>query len=177
MHSGQLALLLSVSGVFIACSSEPRRPPVAPGAGTEGQSARPSAIDSDPKSPTRSQIKISEDIQRACGISEADAHFAFDSARVQNGYYPVLEKLAFCFSKGALSGRRMQLVGHADPRGETEYNLLLGGRRADNVRSFLIRVGVTQTQIATSSRGEYDARGKDEASWAQDRRVDVLLAN
>ncbi|MGH8311603.1 MAG: OmpA family protein, partial [Steroidobacteraceae bacterium] len=86
---------------------------------------------------------------------------------MEAGYFPVLEKLATCFTKGRLAGKRMQLVGHADPRGETEYNLLLGGHRADNVKTFLVRVGMGARQIATSSRGEYEARGTNEASWAE----------
>jgi hypothetical protein len=32
-------------------------------------------------------------------------------------------------------------------------------------------------QATTSSRGEMDAKGSDERSWAEDRRVDILLAN
>jgi hypothetical protein len=31
--------------------------------------------------------------------------------------------------------------------------------------------------MATTSRGEMDAKGTDERSWSQDRRVDILLAN
>jgi hypothetical protein len=31
--------------------------------------------------------------------------------------------------------------------------------------------------MATTSRGEMDARGTADASWAEDRRVDVQLAN
>jgi peptidoglycan-associated lipoprotein len=71
----------------------------------------------------------------------------------------------------------MNLVGHADPRGEEEYNMVLGGRRADNVQHFLVSVGLPTGQAMTTSRGEMDATGTDEAGWAKDRRVDVVLAN
>jgi peptidoglycan-associated lipoprotein len=71
----------------------------------------------------------------------------------------------------------MSLVGHADPRGEAEYNLSLGGLRADGVKSAIVSARLDQRQITTTSRGELDARGTDEASWQQDRRVDVLLVN
>jgi peptidoglycan-associated lipoprotein len=69
------------------------------------------------------------------------------------------------------------VVGHADPRGSDEYNLALGGSRADGVRIFLLNRGLRGQQMATTSRGEMDAKGTDEASWVADRRVDILLAN
>jgi peptidoglycan-associated lipoprotein len=122
-------------------------------------------------------VRIADDILRACGISQADAHFAFDSARVSSRDYPTLDRLVACFSTGPLANRQMRLVGHADPRGGEEYNLVLGGSRADGVRAFLIDRGLSGEQVATTSRGEMDSAGTDEASWAEDRRVDIRLAN
>jgi peptidoglycan-associated lipoprotein len=137
------------------------------------RSVAPLANDS--KSPTAGVVHISSDIRKACGISDADAHFAFDSASLGEGERPVLSQLAKCFVSGPLSGREMRLVGHADPRGPDEYNMVLGGSRADTVKAFLTMKGVPGGRIATTSRGEMEARGTGEASWAADRRVDVLL--
>ena len=71
----------------------------------------------------------------------------------------------------------MRLVGHADPRGDEEYNMVLGGRRADNVKSAIVQAGLHSSKIATTSRGEMDATGTDEAGWEKDRRVDVMLGS
>lgn len=128
----------------------------------------------DSKSPQRGMLNISEDIRKACGISESDAHFAFDSSELGAADRPVLKKLATCFTSGALAGHEVRLVGHADPRGESDYNMVLGGSRADTVKTFLVVGGIPSSRIATTSRGELDARGTDERSWAQDRRVDVM---
>jgi peptidoglycan-associated lipoprotein len=119
-------------------------------------------------------INISEDIRKACGITDAEAYFSFDSAQLGQQDLPVLGKLATCFVSGALAGHPMQLVGHADPRGGSDYNMVLGGSRADTVKTFLVARGLSESRIATSSRGELDARGTDDRSWAEDRRVDVL---
>ena len=113
--------------------------------------------------------------RRACGISDADAYFNYDSANVTPAAKAVLTKLAKCFADGPLKGRKMNLVGHADPRGEEEYNMVLGGRRADNVKSAIAAEGLSSAKIATTSRGKLDATGSDEESWAKDRRVDVVL--
>lgn len=125
--------------------------------------------------PSSGVVHIAEDIRKACGIADADAHFAFDSSSIGASARPVLTQLAQCFVSGPLKGREMRLVGHADPRGGDDYNMVLGGSRADTVKAFLTMQGVADDHIATTSRGEMEARGTDEASWAADRRVDVLL--
>jgi peptidoglycan-associated lipoprotein len=123
------------------------------------------------------QLNISPDIRRLCGISEAEALFDFDSATVRKGDHPVLDKLVQCFTSGPLAGRTMRLVGHADPRGDDEYNVALGGRRSSNVKSYLVSLNLKESQAETTSRGEMDATGTDEASWSKDRRVDIVLAD
>jgi peptidoglycan-associated lipoprotein len=166
-----ILLAITASIAFTACNRENAPPPVS--ATTRERSAPPLTTDS--KSPTAGVVHISSDIRKACGISDADAHFAFDSASLGEGERPVLNQLATCFVSGPLGGREMRLVGHADPRGPDEYNMVLGGSRADTVKTFLTMKGVPGGRIATTSRGEMEARGTEEASWAEDRRVDVLL--
>jgi len=169
-----IAVAAILSGTLGACSSTKQgAPPVAP---------PPPALAKVPdawatKSPTRSVVNISEDIRRACGITDADAHFAFDSAQVTSRDHPALDRLVQCFTSGPLARREMRLVGHADPRGDEEYNLALGGQRADGVKTFLVGRGLSATRAATTSRGEMEAKGTNETTWAEDRRVDVLLAN
>jgi peptidoglycan-associated lipoprotein len=128
-----------------------------------------------PNSPTASAISIDDAILKACGIEAPKAHFAFDSANVQSQDTGTLERVARCFTSGPLKGRTLKVVGHADPRGETEYNFVLGNSRADAVGGFLRSKGMDNAKIATSSRGELDAQGTDESGWARDRRVDLLL--
>jgi peptidoglycan-associated lipoprotein len=87
----------------------------------------------------------------------------------------VLRQIGECFSTGPLHGRELMLVGRADPRGTVEYNDALGERRASNVASFLTNTGISRDRIEVTSRGKLDAVGRDEAGWAIDRRVDVIL--
>jgi peptidoglycan-associated lipoprotein len=168
-----LPIVLPVLTMLAACASN-QSPAAAPRQVNLYKPGAP-ALPSDSKSPTAGVVHIAEDIRKACGISDADAHFAFDSATLGQAQRPVLTKLATCFVSGPLRGREMRLVGHADPRGPDGYNMVLGGSRADTVKAFLTMKGVPTSQIATTSRGEMEARGTDEASWAEDRRVDVLM--
>lgn len=163
---------------LVACGSDPTPPPAAPTGGTTEPTAQPAAQPEKPgDDPQQSSINISDAIKTACGITDAEAHFAFNSAAVRASDKAVLKKLADCFSTGPLKGRLMRLVGHADNRGEPEYNMLLGGRRADNVKSAIVSQGLAEKQVETTSRGELDSTGTDEASWAEDRRVDIVLGD
>ncbi len=171
--SSSIALSLAT-----ACASDPP-PPAATPTATAAPSAPPpvqaKALEKPGDIPTQSNINISDEIRKACGITDTEAFFAYDSANVRPADKAVLKKLADCFSTGPLKGRELRLVGHADPRGEEEYNMVLGGRRADNVKSAITAQGLSAAKIATTSRGKLDATGSDEAGWAKDRRVDVVL--
>jgi peptidoglycan-associated lipoprotein len=162
---------IGCSFAFIGCNRE--NAPPAEAATSRERSTVPLRAES--KSPTAGVVNIASDIRKACGITDADAHFAFDSASLGEGERPVLTQLAQCFVSGPLAGREMRLVGYADPRGPDDYNMVLGGSRADTVKAFLTMRGVPGGRIATTSRGEMEARGTEERSWAEDRRVDVLL--
>jgi peptidoglycan-associated lipoprotein len=170
-----VALLAVLLGV--GCASNP--PPALPASAldqTRGpESAAPAGSGAAGK-PTATSVYVAPEIREACGITTPEAYFAFGSADVTERDHRILEKLAQCFIKGAMFGHSMALVGHADPRGDEEYNLLLGGRRADAVRQALIERGLDTRRVQASSRGEYEAKGTDEEGWRQDRRVDVLLA-
>jgi peptidoglycan-associated lipoprotein len=64
------------------------------------------------------------------------------------------------------------LVGRADSRGTTEYNMALADRRAQSVRDYLKRTGIAATRLSVVPRGALDATGTNETGWAKDRRVD-----
>jgi peptidoglycan-associated lipoprotein len=62
--------------------------------------------------------------------------------------------------------------GHCDERGTREYNLALGERRSNAVKSFLVSQGVPSSRVKTISYGKEKpaVSGANDASWAQNRR-------
>lgn len=66
------------------------------------------------------------------------------------------------------------LHGHCDERGTIEYNLALGQRRANSVRSYMASLGVDASRIRTVSYGEERPmdNGHNEAAWAKNRRAE-----
>lgn len=67
----------------------------------------------------------------------------------------------------------LAIEGHADERGTREYNLALGQRRAETVRSYLVALGVAPQRIRTVSFGKERPAvlGANEAAWSQNRRA------
>jgi outer membrane protein OmpA-like peptidoglycan-associated protein len=122
-------------------------------------------------------VGLSEKVTRACGPAAIDSpRFAFDSAKLSGHYHRELRALAACLTSGPLKGRNVHLVGSTDPHGDFEQNAILGELRAETVRDFLTTHGVPRERILVTSRGEMSAVGREKASWAADRRVDILLA-
>jgi peptidoglycan-associated lipoprotein len=95
--------------------------------------------------------------------------FDFNESALTTDATALLAKNAECLKKAA---HPVTLVGHTDPRGTQEYNLALSEQRAQSTRDHLGRLGVEGTQMTILPRGALDAKGTDEPSWAQDRRVD-----
>ncbi len=156
-----------------------RQPAPVPIGVTERQAEPPPPVveQVEPASPA---IAVGEDLMRACmlhiGAVEKAPKFEFDRAELQASDQDVLRQIGDCFTTGPLKDAKLRLVGRADPRGTVEYNEGLGLRRAKEVSTFLESLGVDASRIEQESRGKLDALGTDEATWAIDRRVDVLLS-
>jgi len=128
------------------------------------------------KDPNKGNVVIGEKIRALCKEIPT-AYFPFDSAALSPEAKTALSALAKCFVSGPAKGKGIRLVGHADPRGETDYNFGLGQQRAGSVGKVLVGFGLAEGKIASSSRGELDATGTDETSWAKDRKVEIFLAD
>ena len=165
--------LILCASLSYGCSKEQpaESPEVAPATAPADENNAPG------KDPEKAQVRISPRIAEACGISDSNTFFAYNSAKVSSVSAGVFNQLAECFTTGPLAGKDMRIVGYTDPRGDEEYNMVLGGRRADNVALALQNARLPKEQMQTSSRGEIEARGDDEASWATDRKVELFLAD
>jgi peptidoglycan-associated lipoprotein len=159
-------------GVVACADKKPPETPKTDDVAVEKNDA-PAKTDRDDDSLT-ARGDIDDKIAKMCDLPEA--HFSFNSAALSGQAKGVLDKLAECFKTGAGKGKNMNITGHADPRGDNDTNFALGQRRAGAVAVYLKTVGLGEDRVATGSRGELDATGTDEASWAKDRRVEILLA-
>src|SRR6186713_908787 len=69
------------------------------------------------------------------------------------------------------------IEGHADERGTREYNIALGARRAQAVRSYLASRGIDASRMRTISYGKERpvAVCNDISCWSQNRRAVTVL--
>lgn len=73
----------------------------------------------------------------------------------------------------------VQIEGHCDARGSIEYNLALGERRAQAVKSYLVSLGVDGQRLSIISYGKEKplATGETEADYARNRRANFVPLN
>lgn len=74
-------------------------------------------------------------------------------------------------------GTLLKIEGHCDERGTTDYNIVLGDKRAKAARNYLAENGVDPKQVAIVSFGKerpfcFD---RDESCYQQNRRGHMLL--
>lgn len=69
------------------------------------------------------------------------------------------------------------IEGHCDERGSMEYNIALGQRRADAVRTYLIDAGISADRISTVSYGKERpfCTTHDEECWQLNRRGHFIV--
>jgi len=66
----------------------------------------------------------------------------------------------------------LKLTGHTDTQGDPAYNLNLGKDRAETVKNYLVRNGISASRIQTESKGETQPIGNSDAV---NRRVEVTI--
>ena len=74
---------------------------------------------------------------------------------------------------------KVVIEGHCDDRGSDEYNLALGDRRAQEVKNFLVTLGISPERLKTNSYGEempLDA-SNNETAWSKNRRAEFKVLN
>ena len=101
-------------------------------------------------------------------------YFGLNEASLSSEAKGVLASQAPCLNS---SSAPIDVEGHADERGTTDYNVALGQRRARSVVVYLQSQGVSGSRANVVSFGEERPtdRGHTEAAWAKNRRVEVHL--
>lgn len=107
-------------------------------------------------------------------LSKRSIFFDLDKYDVRADY----QSLVSAHAKFLSENRKFRILiqGNTDERGSREYNLALGQKRADAVKKAMSLLGVSEDQIESVSLGKEKPRaeGHDEASWAENRRADIL---
>ncbi len=105
-----------------------------------------------------------------------DAYFDYNKADVRADARTALARTAD-FLKN-YPQVRIVIEGHCDERGSTEYNLVLGDRRAAAAKQYLVSLGVSADRLTTVSYGKEKpfCTSSNEECWQQNRRGHFALA-
>ena len=101
-------------------------------------------------------------------------YFGYDQSTLSPEAISILDRnIAMLKNNSA----HIRLEGNTDERGTREYNLALGERRANAVMQYFVANGISKARIETISYGKERPAdpGHDEAAWAKNRRVDIIL--
>ncbi len=116
-----------------------------------------------------------EDLEAA--IRTATIRFDFDAATLKPESIDALQRIGSVLKKHP--NLKVRVEGNCDERGTTEYNMMLGSRRAGVARKYLTDLGVQVAQVDDISYGAekpVDPRHSEDA-WAANRRDDVRLGD
>ena len=116
--------------------------------------------------------------QRGRAIGLETVYFDYDSFQIREDAKPLLKGNAQTIS-GKPNWPMIVIEGHCDERGSEEYNLALGERRAQQVKRYLVDLGVPAARMDTVSFGEANpaVQGHDEAAWRYNRRSEFALSS
>ncbi len=104
----------------------------------------------------------------------ASVYFDFDRSYIRESERAALNDVA----KRLLGNpsEKILIEGHCDWKGTTEYNLALGDRRANAVKSYLVQMGVSPSSIEITTKGDLESiDGADDAGRQLDRRGDIII--
>jgi peptidoglycan-associated lipoprotein len=104
-----------------------------------------------------------------------DVFFDYDKSEVKDEGRTALQKDADWLRRWA--SVKVMVEGHCDSRGTPEYNLALGERRANAVRSYLTSLGVSADRIQVVSKGKEQpfCHEENESCWSQNRRGHFII--
>ncbi len=129
-------------------------------------------------SPRRRAELTKEEAQEEADAEAAgmkDVFFAYDSWTISDEGSKALLHDAAWLKQNPKAVIRIE--GHCDERGNQDYNLVLGEKRAKAARGYLIDLGVNPKQVAIVSYGEERpfCVEQDESCYQENRRGHMLL--
>ncbi len=106
-----------------------------------------------------------------------DVYFNFDDATLTSDARMTLKQKVAWLRENP--GTSVLIEGHCDERGTSEYNIALGQRRAQSIKTFMINAGISTSRLSTVSYGEERPVdfANNETAWAKNRRAHFIIQN
>jgi peptidoglycan-associated lipoprotein len=174
-----LAAVTAFGLVFLACSKKPEPVAVEPPPPPPPVVEEPEPPPPPPPPPEPQEDPLEKERQRLEALMNQimgdEIYFEYDKSTLTQQAKDLLTQVGDILVREP----RFSVLneGNTDERGTENYNLGLGGRRADAVVKFLIDYGVPANRLTKRSLGEENPKdsGHDESAWSQNRRVEFKV--
>jgi len=151
----RIILFLSVL-VLVGCAQEAaKKPDVTTASATSTPSSKAPAAKSaelSRQTPSGSSLDALREGKAPSSGPLVEIYFDFDSYNLGADARRTLQAHAAWLK--ANPAARVEIEGHCDDRGTTEYNMALGAKRARAARDYLLSLGIVPARISTISYGE-----------------------
>lgn len=177
-----LALAISASLVTTACGKKEVAPPPPPVQDDSAERARreAEARAAEERARREAEARAAEEAARAAvarkrATLEEMVFFDYDVSEIREDQRGKLDAKAGVLREE--SAVTLRIVGHADERGSTEYNLALGRRRAQTIMDYLAGFGISVDRLQILSMGEERPleEGHNESAWSRNRRGEFQI--
>jgi len=131
-----------------------------------------------PKQPEPKPVPVVEDDAARFEWNLGTVHFDFDKSDIRPGDATILRGNYDQIKSAAARNLKPEITieGYCDPVGTAEYNMALGMRRAEASKEYLVRLGASPSQLATTSYGEEKLVTQDERQYELNRRSEFKVA-
>jgi outer membrane protein OmpA-like peptidoglycan-associated protein len=121
------------------------------------------------------EAKYADQITEAVSSKSYKIEFETGSANIKPGSYKLLDEI---FESAVVAeGLKLGVYGHTDNQGSNDINVPLSQKRAEAVKSYLLKKGLKQSQIEVKGYGSEKpiADNSTEAGRSKNRRVEIVL--
>jgi len=100
--------------------------------------------------------------------------FEFNSNKLSPESMNSLLTLSKALNSEQLKELQFRIEGHTDAKGRSDYNLKLSQLRAEAVKSYLEKNGVTSSRMTPEGKGDKELVNKEDKFASENRRVQIV---
>jgi peptidoglycan-associated lipoprotein len=171
----RLSALLCVGLLLPACGRKRTVATLAPPAAETSAQAAPTTTRDDSGARAAEAARLRAVLARLRATLEEMVFFDYDRSEIRADLRRMLDaKVTILNQRPEI---RLRFEGHADERGSAEYNLALGLRRAESVRTYLSNFGINSARLEVATYGEERplSAGSSEELLARNRRAEFRI--
>jgi peptidoglycan-associated lipoprotein len=126
---------------------------------------------------TDTAINTANDSDSGNAMGLQTIHFPYDSFEISGENKDILKANVKILKDNP--NVNIQIEGHCDERGGSQYNLALGEKRANAVKSQVVAGGVGGSRVTIISMGKEHpiVQGSGEDVWAKNRRANFVITS